>query len=177
MELFTAIATLAQSGERLYEEDGSGIYRLETSDARRELDRLLGPQAHRALREVIMPKLGRDSLYLITVGRGGREIYRLACPQLGYVSTILLAKALTLDGEFLRPARDEMTGRGLPKFLITIDSGYDHIPDGWFGYHLAIRPKPIRVDKGIYYDEETGAGVAVSMPSVWEPEDEDLEED
>jgi len=162
MELFTAVASLATSGRKLYEEEGSGLYALDTPASKAELDNLLGPEQHRVLREVIMPRLGEgDELYLITVGAAGKEVYSHAPPLPGYVSTILLAKALMLDGDLLKPVEGGMSG-GLPEHLLTVNSGYGHLPDGWFGYHLALKPKPVKLEHGIYLDGETGAGVAVS---------------
>ncbi len=165
MELLTTVTSLTASGRRLYQEEGSGVYALNTQASEEELQKIMGSKNYRVLREVIMPRLG-DELYLVTIGATLFRLYSEACPPPEYVATMLMGKALLLEGEFLRPW-EEVEGR-LPEYLLTIESGYNRTPGGWFGYHLALRPKPLKVRDGIYLDGETGAGVVVTHPESWD---------
>ncbi len=69
----------------------------------------------------------------------------------------MLAKAFLLDGDFLVKKLE-----GLPNTLLTIYSGRKTTAIGVLEFHIAVRPKPVPLKEGIYYDDETGAGVAVS---------------
>jgi hypothetical protein len=163
--LLDEIYRLALAGELIYKEPeeggerrGSGVYSLNTSAARNELVRLIGESNHRVLREVIMPRLGEE-LYLVVVGGGGRGVYELCDPPTEYVPTALLARAMDLDGEIMN-AIDEAVEAGAPEYLLTIESGWTMVEkDWWFRYALAVVPRKISLNKGVYFDEDIRAGV------------------
>jgi hypothetical protein len=177
VQLITALTQLGACGRQLYQEDsgiggeggidyefkGSSIYVLDTPEADGGLEGLIGREQLRLLKEEIMPRLG-DELYLLVTGAGGRGFYEIREPPTEYIPTALLAKALYLDGDIVEAVKPEVVERGAPKHLLIIESGRTVGEKGyWFGYALALRPRRVRLQNGIHFDEQIGAGIVAPL--------------
>jgi hypothetical protein len=139
---------------------GAELYSLDTDAAANVLTELFGEVRYRVFREIIMPRLG-EGLYLLIVGTGGRGLYEIGLPPPSFIPTALLAKALYLEGEIVEAVFPEVVEAGAPEYLLTIESDWTReARDRWMKYSLAVSPRSIELRDGIFYDRQTGAGVA-----------------
>jgi hypothetical protein len=139
---------------------GAELYSLDTDAAADVLTELFGEVRYRVFREIIMPRLG-EGLYLLIVGTGGRGLYEIGLPPPSFIPTALLAKALYLEGEIVEAVFPEVVEAGAPEYLLTIESDWTReARDRWMKYSLAVSPRSIELRDGIFYDRQTGAGVA-----------------
>jgi len=139
---------------------GAELYSLDTDKAADVLTELFGEVPYRAFREVILPRLG-EGFYLLMVGTGGRGLYEIRLPPPSFIPTALLAKALHLEGEIVGAVFPEVVEAGAPEYLLTIESDWTReARDRWMKYSLAVSPRSIELRDGIFYDRQTGAGVA-----------------